>query len=94
MTFSCDVFCLQISSNVNLEHKNVFLGGRMYEILWINKAIVNGSGSRACGFFSSQACFSEIDTGYGRFTPQLLSKDSRLSQAEHVQPGPGEELRV
>jgi hypothetical protein len=66
----------------------------MYEILSINKAIVEGSGSRACGFFSSQACFSEINTGYGRFTPKLLTEDARRLQAERVQPGPGEELRV
>ncbi len=43
----------------------------MFQILWINQAIVNGSGSRACGFFSSEACFSEIDTGSLKFSPSM-----------------------
>jgi hypothetical protein len=51
----------------------------MFQILWINQAIVNGSGSRACGFFSSEACFSEIDTGPLMFTPKLLSEDAKLT---------------
>jgi hypothetical protein len=53
----------------------------MFQILWINQAIVNGSGSRACGFFSSEACFSEIDTGSLMFTPKLLSEDANLTNA-------------
>ena len=43
----------------------------MFQILWINKAIVDGSGDRACGFFSSEACFSEIDTGNLKFAPNM-----------------------
>ena len=48
----------------------------MFQILWINKAIVDGSGDRACGFFSSEACFSEIDTGSLKYAPNMKSAPS------------------
>ncbi len=55
----------------------------MFEVLWINQAIVNGSGSRACGFFSSEACFSEIDTGSLKFSP-TLGKEQSLNESKYI----------
>jgi hypothetical protein len=69
--------------------------GRMFQVLWINSAIVNGSGDRACGFFSSSACFSEIDTGSLKYspnmtapaaTPQLAAAPAHKSSGNSVKP--------
>jgi hypothetical protein len=54
----------------------------MFQVLWINKAIVDGSGDRACGFFSSEACFSEIDTGALKYAPNMKSAPAPKLKAE------------
>ena len=71
-----------------------FLRPRMFDFLQANQAVMNGSGSRACGFFTTANCFSEINTGDDIYSRSSLIKDLKRAREEHIQPGPGEELRV
>ena len=53
----------------------------MFQILWINQAVMNGSGNRACGFFSSDACFSDFNTLALKFTPNMQATDEELQSS-------------
>ena len=56
----------------------------MFQLLKVNEAIVNGSGNRACGFFSSDACFSDFNTGELKFTPNMNVTDKQLETVGNI----------